>query len=85
MPAAPREVFKPAPEPELGPDSEVIYYTITADDVGTWHIKTTEGVIHAGEVIGCVQRRDVGKRMYRDAYGWTCENDAQRDKRLGRT
>lgn len=85
-----REVFKPAPKPERGPDSEVIYYTITADDVGKRFIKTTEGTIPAGEVIGEVQRRDVSKRFYRvlDEAGvshvWQCENDAQRDGRLER-
>lgn len=84
-----REVFRPEPKPEELV-SERVFYTITRDDVRTTLIKTTAGMVNVGDVIGKVQARDVGKRLYRvpadagDSYVWQCENDQQRDERLAR-
>lgn len=82
-----REIYKPVPgrERELGR----VFYTITGDDVDRRFIRTTECVIAVGDVIGYVQRQDVGKRLYRmrcndPAAGWTwqCESARQWDERL---
>jgi len=82
-----REIFKPEPEAEPRP-AERVFYTITADDVGKLRIRTTEGLIPVGDVIGYVQAGDVGKRLVRvptpDGHIWRCENNEQRDKRLSR-
>lgn len=34
---------------------------------------------------GPLQLRDAGKRIYRASWGFSIENDQQRDQRLGRT
>ena len=88
-----REIFKPVPgqERELGR----LFYTITAEDIDRRFIRTTECVIPVGDVIGYVQRQDVGKRLYRVptdggiegqpvSWIWQCENNEQRDGRLAR-
>lgn len=82
-----REIFKPrnGERLELGR----VFYTITADDIGRRSIRTTECMIPVSDVIGYVQRQDIGKRLYRvrcndPAGGWTwqCESARQRDERL---
>jgi hypothetical protein len=84
------EVFKPEPEPERRASAERLYYTITDADVGTSRIKTTAGVIPVADVMGRIQRIDVGKRLYRvpvnagDSHIWQVENSEQRDRRLAK-
>ena len=84
-----REVFKPRDGQRL--ELGRLFYTITADDIDRRQIRTTECVIPVGDVIGYVQRQDVGKRLYRvrcdDPAGgwiWQCESNQQRDERLER-
>lgn len=65
------------------------YYTITADDVGKRFLDAFGKHWPLGDVLGYVQRIDVGKRIYRlrDNAGvrdfLQVENNEQRDARLG--
>ena len=84
-----QEVFHRAPDAGDSEPVHGVYYTITARDVGaSTFIETTAGKIPVGEVLGRVQRRDVGKRVYAVLSGdrtrtvWQAENDGQRDERL---
>lgn len=88
-----REVFKPAEEESTDPGR--IFYTITREDIGKSSIKTMAGVIGLSDVIGYVQRIDVGKRLYRVptnggiegqpvSWIWQAESDTQRDARLAK-
>lgn len=80
------EVFKPEPSP---PDrSGPVFYTITADDIGRSVIETTIGPICLTGVIGRVQRRDTGHRLYgtclfNGQMHWSYENDSQYAARIG--
>jgi hypothetical protein len=84
-----REIFRASP-PLPRDLTDVVFYTITAEDVGKRFIHTTEGLIPLGDVIGHVLPGDVGKRLVRvpdgarDSYVWQCESNDQRDRRLSR-
>jgi hypothetical protein len=58
-----REVFRPEPAERRDPGR--IFYTITDGDVGKRFIKTTADDIHVRDILGVVQRGDVGRRLYR--------------------
>lgn len=72
-----REVFRLEPGEPADPGR--VFYTITADDIGSRHIDTTIGTIHLRESIGEVNESDIGRRMFRvpmsvltpGAKGWT--------------
>jgi hypothetical protein len=83
-----REVFKP--DPGQSSDPGRVFYTITAEDTGKRHIRTTAGTIDLAGVIGYVLAGDIGKRLYRvpnnagDWWFWQCESNRQRDARIAK-
>jgi hypothetical protein len=84
-----REIFAPAP-PAITVNRRW-FYTIVPADVGKRFIDTTEGKIPVGDILGAVQKEDVGRRLYHvpadsdvNPWIWQCEDNFQRTARQAR-
>jgi hypothetical protein len=63
----------------------MLVHTITENDLGYRPIKTKHGMIWPVDLMGPIQPRDVGKRIYLNGGIYQVENDEQLEARNGKT